>query len=206
MTANDATMIRELRDAIALPDLIAVDRLHERLVDKAEHEELFDIGYRTVDSPYGPLLLAATAQGLVRVAFDREGHDEVLSRLAVSISPRILRGPRRLDRVAAQLDEYFAGRRHQFELTLDLRLARGFRREVLMHLRDIDYGATASYAAIAAAAGSPAAVRAVGSACATNPLPIVVPCHRVVRSDGSIGQYLGGSETKRALLALEAAS
>ncbi|HUP76127.1 MAG TPA: methylated-DNA--[protein]-cysteine S-methyltransferase [Acidimicrobiales bacterium] len=205
MTTNEAGTISELFDAITLPDTGTVDRLHERLVDKAEREELLDLSYRTVDSPYGPLLVAATAQGLVRVAFDLEGHDAVLARLAASISPRILRGPRRLDRVAAQLDEYFAGRRHHFELPIDLQLAHGFRRTVLDRLCHISYGATATYAAIAAAAGSPAAVRAVGSACATNPLPIVVPCHRVVRSDGSIGQYLGGTETKRALLAMESA-
>jgi methylated-DNA-[protein]-cysteine S-methyltransferase len=140
------------------------------------------------------------------VAFALEGHDAVLAKLAASISPRILRGPQRLDRAAAQLDEYFAGRRHSFELPIDLQLAHGFRRNVLVHLRDIAYGTTASYASIAAAAGSPAAVRAVGTACATNPLPIVVPCHRVVRSDGSIGQYLGGTDTKRALLAMESSA
>jgi methylated-DNA-[protein]-cysteine S-methyltransferase len=159
-----------------------------------------------VDSPFGALLLAATTHGLVRIAFALEGHDTVLARLAETISPRILQDPKRLDHASMQLDEYFAGRRHTFELPLDLRLSHGFRRNVLAHLRDIGYGQTASYAAVAAAAGSPAAVRAVGSACATNPLPIVVPCHRVVRSDGTIGQYLGGTETKRALLAMESAA
>ncbi|MEO5840560.1 MAG: methylated-DNA--[protein]-cysteine S-methyltransferase [Acidimicrobiales bacterium] len=199
-------MINELFDSIMLPDTDTVVRLHERLVNDAERDGLLDVCYRTVDSPYGALLLAATTQGMVRVAFDLEGHDAVLSNLAATISPRILQAPQRLDRAAAQLDEYFAGRRQRFELPLDLQLSHGFRRNVLVHLRDIEYGTTASYSAIAAAAGSPAAVRAVGSACATNPLPILVPCHRVVRRDGSIGQYLGGTDTKRALLAMESAA
>jgi len=111
-----------------------------------------------------------------------------------------------LDPVAREIEEYFAGRRSQFDVALDFRLSQGFRRNVLGRLCEIGYGQTASYAAVAAAAGNPKAVRAVGSACATNPLPIVVPCHRVVRSDGSIGQYAGGLEAKRTLLALEAAA
>jgi methylated-DNA-[protein]-cysteine S-methyltransferase len=179
-------------------------RLHSRLVDEADRDGLLDVSYRTVDSPVGSLLLAATADGLVRVAFDREDHDVVLSRLASEISPRILRAPRRLDGAATQLEEYFSGRRRTFDVPIDLQLVHGFRRTVLTHLRDIGYGETASYAMVAAASGSPAAVRAVGSACANNPLPLVVPCHRVVRSDGSIGQYLGGTEAKQALLAIEA--
>jgi len=122
------------------------------------------------------------------------------------VSPRVLRAPARLDAAARELDEYFAGRRRQFGLPLDFQLSRGFRLAVLTHLREIDYGTTESYAVVAAAAGSPAAVRAVGTACATNPLPVVVPCHRVVRSDGSIGQYVGGPGAKQALLALEAAA
>src|SRR5207247_11158259 len=112
----------------------------------------------------------------------------------------------RLDPAARELEEYFAGRRTAFDLPLDMRLARGFRRTVLAHLPEIGYGHTASYAAVATAAGSPRAVRAVGTACATNPLPVVVPCHRVVRSDGTIGQYVGGVEAKHMLLALESAA
>jgi methylated-DNA-[protein]-cysteine S-methyltransferase len=179
-------------------------QLHTRLVDEAERDGVLDVSYRTVDSPVGSLLLAATPEGLVRVAFDREDHDAVLARLAAEISPRILLAPHRLDGAATQLDEYFDGRRRTFDVPIDLQLAHGFRRTVLTHLRDIAYGETASYAMVAAASGSPAAVRAVGSACAKNPLPLVVPCHRVVRSDGSIGQYLGGTDAKQALLAMEA--
>lgn len=205
MMRHETDTINDLFGASALPDTATVERLHARLLEVAGRDGLLDLCFRTMDSPYGPLLLVATTRGLVRVAFDIEGHEAVLAHLASAISPRILKDHRRLGLAAAQLDEYFAGRRHEFELDLDLQLSHGFRRNVLTHLRDIEYGSTASYAAIARAVGKPAAVRAVGSACATNPLPIVVPCHRVVRSDGSIGQYLGGSDTKRALLAMESA-
>jgi methylated-DNA-[protein]-cysteine S-methyltransferase len=179
--------------------------LHERLAADAEREGLLDLAYRTLDSPVGPLLLAATERGLVKVAFDRQDHDAVLAALAETISPRILRAPARLEQVTRQLDEYFTGGRRTFDVPLDLRLARGFRLSVLEHLPEIDYGHTESYAQVAAAAGSPKAVRAVGTACALNPLPLVVPCHRVVRSDGSYGQYAGGEEAKRVLLTMEAA-
>jgi len=178
-------------------------RLRDAFVADTERSELLDVAYRTLDSPVGSLLLAATTAGLVRVGFECEGHDRVLARIAADVSPRILRSGRRLDDVARQLDEYFARRRRDFDLALDLRLARGFRRIVLDHLRAVPYGTTASYAALAAASGRPAAVRAVGTACARNPLPLVVPCHRVVRSDGTIGQYGGGVEAKRLLLDLE---
>ncbi|WP_328456379.1 MULTISPECIES: methylated-DNA--[protein]-cysteine S-methyltransferase [unclassified Amycolatopsis] len=180
-------------------------RMHERLTAAAEREGLLDLAYRTLDSPVGPLLLAATEQGLVKVAFDRQGHDAVLAELAELVSPRILRAPARLEAATRQLDEYFTGGRRQFDVALDFRLARGFRLSVLEHLPEIGYGHTESYAQVATAAGSPKAVRAVGTACAKNPLPLVVPCHRVVRSDGSYGQYAGGEEAKRILLTMEAA-
>ncbi len=164
------------------------------------------MAYRTIDTPVGTLLLAATQRGLVRVAYARENHDLVLEGLARRVSPRILLAPARLDGIAREIEEYFAGVRSTFHVPLDLQLARGFRRTVLARLPKIGYGKTASYAAVAKASGSPKAVRAVGSACANNPLPIVVPCHRVVRSNGAIGQYVGGVEAKEALLALEAAA
>ncbi len=182
----------------------AYERLHDQLVERAERERLLDVSYRTVDSPFGPLLLAATTRGLVRVAFDREGHDAVLARLATEVSPRILHAARPLENAAVQFDEYFSGRRRGFDVPIDLRLATGFRRTVLRCLGRIAYGHTESYATVAEAAGKPNAARAVGSACSHNPLPIVVPCHRVVRSDGSIGEYLGGAEVKYALLTMEA--
>lgn len=178
-------------------------RLHARLAVAAQSDGILDIAYRTVDSPVGPLLLAATDRGLVRVAYQREDHDTVLQRLADRISPRILYAPARLDAATQQLEEYFDGTRHTFDLPLDWRLSAGFRAAVLHRLPDIGYGRTASYASVAALAGNPRAVRAVGTACATNPLPVVIPCHRVVRSDGSLGGYLGGVEAKRTLLTLE---
>ncbi|MDT4902906.1 MAG: methylated-DNA-[protein]-cysteine S-methyltransferase [Pseudonocardiales bacterium] len=178
--------------------------LHERLAERAATDGILDVAYRTLDTPVGTLLLAATERGLVRVAFDGEGHEAVLAALAARISPRVLKAPKRLDTAAQEIEEYFAGRRHTFDVPLDLSLSSGFRRQVLDHLPDIAYGHTASYATVAALAGSPRAVRAVGTACATNPLPVVVPCHRVVRSDGSFGGYRGGPEAKRTLLELEA--
>lgn len=179
--------------------------LHDRLSVAATGDGILDIAYRVVDSPLGPLLLAATEAGLVRVAFSSEDHDAVLQGLSDQISPRVLNAPARLDTVARELDDYFARRRRTFDISLDWQLSSGFRAIVLHHLPDIGYGHTASYAALAALAGSPKAVRAVGTACANNPLPLIVPCHRVVRSDGSIGNYRGGAEAKRLLLALEAA-
>jgi methylated-DNA-[protein]-cysteine S-methyltransferase len=187
-------------------DDVTLARLDRRLEQRATEAGLLDVAFRTIDSPVGPLLLAATPLGLVRVAYQREGHDAVLQALASKISPRILAAPRRLDDAARQVEEYFAGRRTDFAIALDLRLSAGFRRTVLDHLAAISYGHTESYAEVAAATGHPRAVRAVGSACATNPLPVVVPCHRVVRSDGSLGGYLGGLQVKRTLLELEATS
>jgi len=191
--------------------LLAVDddaqrRLHARLAAAAAERGILDIAYRTMDSPVGLLLLAATEIGLVRVAYASEDHDVILGQLSDRVSPRILHAPARLDRVARELEEYFAGARLGFDLPLDFQLAEGFRRTVLSHLPDIGYGQTATYAAIAAAAGNPGAVRAVGTACARNPLPVVVPCHRVIRSDGTIGQYVGGVEAKQTLLSMEAAA
>ncbi|HEY3750715.1 MAG TPA: methylated-DNA--[protein]-cysteine S-methyltransferase [Pseudonocardiaceae bacterium] len=194
-----------LFDALTTVDDDANARLHARLTAAAQQAGLLDVAYRTIDTPVGELLLAATDEGLVRVAFPVQDHDAVLERLAATVSPRILRSPARLDAASRQLDEYFAGRRTEFELPLDLRLASGFRRTVLAHLPEIAYGHTESYAQVASAAGSPKAVRAVGTACAMNPLPVVVPCHRVVRSDGSFGGYAGGAAAKEILLRMEAA-
>jgi methylated-DNA-[protein]-cysteine S-methyltransferase len=187
------------------PDLPAEDTgpLRARLAAAAAAHGLLDVTYRTLDSPLGTLLLAATPAGLVTVAYAVQDHDAVLATLAARISPRVVHAGLRLDETARQLDEYFAGRRSTFDTPLDLQLARGFRRTVLDHLRAVGYGTTTSYAGLATAAGRPTAVRAVGTACATNPLPIVVPCHRVVRSDGSPGRYVGGDAAKAALLALE---
>lgn len=202
---NTAPSDAQLLAALRADDTETLQRLRARLADTAERDGLLDVAYRTMDSPVGRLLLAATDRGLVRVAFALQGHDAALSQLATAISPRVLHAPARLDRVARQLDEYFTGDRTRFDVALDLRLASGFRRSVLEHLPDIGYGRTETYAQVATATGSSRAVRAVGTACATNPVPIVVPCHRVVRSDGTWGQYAGGADAKAALLTLEAA-
>jgi methylated-DNA-[protein]-cysteine S-methyltransferase len=185
-------------------ELGAVPRLRASLLDAADAEGLVDVAYAAIDSPAGPLLLAVTSEGLVKIAFAGiEAEGDVLAELAQRISPRVLHAPRRLDPVVRQLEDYFAGRRRAFDLPLDLRLAHGFRRTVLDELRAVSYGTTVSYTQLATAAGRPRAVRAAGSACATNPIPIVIPCHRVVRSDGSLGGYGGGLPVKRALLDLE---
>lgn len=185
------------------PDL---DRLRSRLAQTAADRGLVDVAYRTLDTPIGPLLLAATTTGLVRVAFEREDFDTVLAQLAAKVSPRIVAAPGPLDAVATQLEEYFAGIRHAFDLPLDHALSSGFRQEVQRFLPHIGYGRTLTYKEVAAQVGNPTAVRAVGTACATNPLPVVVPCHRVLRSDGGLGGYLGGLEAKTTLLDLERAA
>lgn len=196
---------------IPAPDLAAhlpvdpaqLDRLQNRLAAAARAERLLDVATRTVDSPVGPLLLAATAQGLLRVAYEREDFDGVLDTVASTVSPRILRDRGRLDPAARELEEYFAGTRQRFDLPLDHALSRGFRLRVQEFLPSIGYGSTLSYGQVAAQVGNPRASRAVGTACATNPLPIVVPCHRVLRGDGSPGGYVGGPDAKTTLLALE---
>lgn len=194
-------------------DLVGLDRdagsvvesvLRARLALVAAERGLLDVAYRTIDTPVGEMLVAATEVGVVRLAFAVEGFDQVLDTLARKVSPRVLRAPARLDGLVYEVEEYLTGRRRDFDLPLDLTLTSGFRRAVVQHLPEIPYGRTATYADVAALAGSPRAVRAVGTACAKNPLPLVVPCHRVVRSDGTVGQYAGGPAAKRWLLDLEA--
>ena len=187
-------------------DSVVESVLRARLALVAQERGLLDVAYRTVDTPVGEMLLAATEVGVLRLAFAVEGFDQVLDTLARKVSPRVLRAPARLDRLAFEVEEYLTGSRRSFDLPLDLTLTTGFRREVVRHLPEIPYGRTATYTEVAALAGSPRAVRAVGTACAKNPLPLVVPCHRVVRSDGTTGQYAGGPAAKRWLLELEAAS
>jgi len=165
---------------------------------------LVDVAYALLDTPVGELLLAATARGLVRIAYPGSGSwDEVLESLASQISPRVLAAPKRLDEARRELDEYFAGRRHEFELPLDWRLSSGFTRRVLRATARIPYGQTSSYGQVATAAGSPRGHRAAGNALGANPIPIVVPCHRVLRTGGALGGYGGGPERKQALLEIE---
>ncbi len=192
-------------DHFASPsDADTLSRLRDRLALGADAEGLLDVAYTTMDSPVGTLLLAATPKGLVRVAYDVEDHDRVLESLSRQISPRVLRAPRRLDAAARELDEYFGGQRRVFDLPLDLSLSKGFRQLVQRHLPQIGYGQTRSYRQVAELVGNPRAVRAVGTACATNPLPVVLPCHRVLKADGTPGGYVGGPHAKRMLLRLEA--
>jgi methylated-DNA-[protein]-cysteine S-methyltransferase len=176
-----------------------------RLAERAAREGLADVAYAQLDSPFGALTVAATTSGLVRLAFPEEPPDSVLERIAVRISPRIVRSGTRLDPVRRQLDEYFSGRRRRFEVPLDWSLIGPFARRVLSATAEIPYGGVLSYAQVASVAGSPRGSRAAGNALGANPIPIVIPCHRVLRSGGALGGYGGGTERKRWLLELEGA-
>ncbi|MGH2990802.1 MAG: methylated-DNA--[protein]-cysteine S-methyltransferase [Solirubrobacterales bacterium] len=180
-----------------------VHLLTARLAERAAEDGLLDVAYATADTPVGPVLVAGTPRGLVRVTFPQERRDDVLDELARNVSPRILESPAQLDDVRRELDEYFEGRRREFDLPLDWRLSHGFRRDALRALVDVPYGETVTYSELATSAGSPRAHRAAGSACGSNPIPIVVPCHRVVRTGGGLGGYGGGLEVKEYLLELE---
>lgn len=174
------------------------------VADRAAEEGLLDVAYTSVDSPLGPLVVAATPKGLVRVSYtDFRGEDEVLEDLARRVSPRVLEAPARLDGVRRELDEYFEGRREEFETAIDWSYLAGFTREVLRATARIGFGEVSTYAGVAEAAGSPRAVRAAGNALGANPMPVVVPCHRVLRTGGSLGGYTGGLERKEFLLRLE---
>jgi methylated-DNA-[protein]-cysteine S-methyltransferase len=165
---------------------------------------LLDVAYTNEDSPVGSLLLAASPRGLARIAYLGEvSEEQVLVELAASISPRVLEAPARLDPVRRELDQFFAGERHSFEIPLDWRLTRGFALRVLRATARIPYGSLSSYKQVAGQAGSPRAFRAAGNALGSNPLPIVVPCHRVVHSGGGLGGYTGGLDRKRTLLSIE---
>ena len=197
---DETAIERELRAAAARA---AEHRLPD-LGEAAATAGLLDVAYATLDSPLGTLLLARTDRGLVRLAYvDFEGEDEVVAELASRMSPRVLAAPRRLDDVRRELDQYFTGARHQFELPIDWRLTQGFGRRVLRATARIPYGGVSSYKQVAAAAGSPRGSRAAGNALGANPIPIVVPCHRVLHSGGSLGGYTGGVERKQLLLAVE---
>ncbi len=176
----------------------------QRLAERADAEGLLDVSYATVDSPFGPLLIAATPQGLVRVNLPSYDPEETLEELAERISPRILEAPARLDDARRELDLYFEGKLTEFDLPIDWRLTDGFRKKVQRAISHIPYGQTRTYTDMARSAGNERAVRAAGTACGSNPIPIVVPCHRVLRTGGGLGGYGGGLPMKEALLALEA--
>jgi methylated-DNA-[protein]-cysteine S-methyltransferase len=190
-----------LRRSSPDPGPAAADAVR-RAVEQAARDGLVDVAWTLTDTPVGPVFLAATEAGLVRVHFGRD--DAVLEELARQVSPRVVEHAGRLDPVRRELDEYFAGRRHEFDVPLDWRLSHGFRRTVLERLyAEVPFGATTSYLALAGLSGNAKASRAVGTAMATNPLAIIVPCHRVLRTGGGLGGYAGGLDAKRHLLALE---
>ena len=176
----------------------------ERFAARAEAEGLLDIAYTVEDSPVGPLMLAATKRGLVELGFEgRRELDLYLERLTRKLSPRVLEAPARLDPVRRELDEYFEGRRTRFDVPLDWSLSKGFTQRILRATAKVPYGEVSTYRQMAAKAGNERAVRAAGNALGANPIPIVVPCHRILRTGGSLGGYGGGPERKEFLLRLE---
>jgi methylated-DNA-[protein]-cysteine S-methyltransferase len=177
--------------------------LRASLARRAADEGLLDVAYGVADSPLGPLTVMVTPRGLIRLSYPGEGIDAQLAELAERVSPRILESPERTDDVRRQLDAYFAGERTAFDLAIDWRLVRGFAGQVLRATARIPFGSVSSYRAVATEAGSPNAFRAAGNALGSNPIPIVVPCHRVLHAGGGLGGYTGGLERKRYLLELE---
>jgi len=184
--------------------VLDLDRLRDVLARRAANDGLLDVAYGTYESPLGPLTVVVTPRGLVRVSYAHEAAlDQQLDELGTRISPRIFHAPATTDPVRRQLDDYFAGRRHDFNVRIDWRLVRGFAVNVLRATARIPFGGTSTYRGVATEAGSPNAYRAAGNALNTNPIPIVVPCHRVLHSGGGLGGYAGGLERKRYLLTLE---
>jgi methylated-DNA-[protein]-cysteine S-methyltransferase len=175
----------------------------DRFKARAAEEGLLDVAYATTDSPFGPLLLAQSKRGLVRVGLPNQDPEELLSELAARVSPRVLEAPAELDAARRELDLYFEGKLDRFDLPLDWSLSGGFRLRVLRAIARIPYGQTRSYTEMARKAGNERAVRAAGTACGSNPIPLVVPCHRVLRTGGALGGYGGGLPMKRGLLELE---
>src|SRR5262245_9590060 len=204
---TDNQLKQALRNSTTGGDL---DRAVERVLAEADRDGLIDIAYAGMDSPFGELLIAATDRGVVKLALPSHrgselSEEEILRQLADDVSPRVLRSPKRIDPVRRELDQYFEGKRHDFDVPVDWQLSHGFTGEALHAVAQIPYGETRSYGEIAKAAGNARAFRAAGTACGRNPVPLIVPCHRVVQSGGGIGNYGGGPEMKRALLELEGA-
>jgi methylated-DNA-[protein]-cysteine S-methyltransferase len=197
----------DLERRLARPTTTTVDltAVTAELARRADAAGLLDVAWATLDTPLGPIAVFVTPRGLVRVAYDRENFGEVADEVADQVSPRVLIAPKRTDPVRRELDEYFGERRRSFDIPIDWTLVRGFNQGVLRATAAIPFGETASYGEVAAAAGSPRAARAAGNALAGNPIPIVVPCHRVIHADGGIGGYTGGLANKRFLLSLEGA-
>ena len=177
-----------------------------RLAGQADAAGLMDVAYAETDSPFGKLLVASTRRGLVQLAYPNKDRDDLLRDLADRVSPRVLESPAKLDHVRRQLDEYFAKERQGFDLDIDFALTQGFFRKVLRATAKIPYGQVSTYRLVATRAGSPRASRAAGNALGSNPIPIVVPCHRVIHSTGGLGGYTGGLDRKVFLLELEGAA
>lgn len=202
MNLTQRELTKALQDAGSEIDLTGATR---KLAERAESEGVLDVAYATMESPFGELVVAGTERGIVRVALPQSDHDALLEDLATRISPRVLEAPARLDPVRRELEQYFQGRLMKFSVPVDWRLSAGFRSKVLHAIARIPYGHTLSYGEVAAKAGNPRAFRAAGTACGSNPVPLIVPCHRVVQSSGAVGNYGGGPEMKEALLKLEGA-
>ena len=196
---------RRLADAAARAPDLDLHRLRATLARRAADGGLLDVAHGTYDSPLGPLTVIVTPRGLVGLSYPGEGMAAQLDELADRVSPRILEAPERTDVVRHQLDEYFDGARHTFDIPIDWRLVRGFAANVLRATARIPFGGVSSYREVAAKAGSPNAYRAAGNALGSNPVPIVVPCHRVLHAGGGLGGYTGGLDRKRFLLRLEGA-
>ena len=201
-----------LRSASLPPGDVGAAAATGQLLARAEDEGLLEVAYGSVESPFGDLLAAVTPRGLLRLSYDPSRNDKVLQQIAEKVSPRILEAPQRLDPVRRELDEYFEGRRRKFDLKLDWGLTRGFFQAILRETARVPFGEVATYKQMAEAAGSPRAVRAAGNALGSNPIPIVVPCHRIVRTGGkmggyggTLGPYIAGPEIKQRLLELEGA-
>ncbi len=188
-----------------MPDPVAAAEAASRAAARAEAEGLIDVAYASVDSPLGNLIAAVTPRGLVRLAYDDGRSELVLEQLAEWLSPRVLEVPGRVDPVRRQLHEFFEGRRKGFDIPIDWSLVHGFGQAVLRATAGIDYGSVVTYGELAQRTGNPRAHRAAGTALGKNPIPIVVPCHRVVRSGGVLGNYTGGVDKKQFLLELEGA-
>jgi methylated-DNA-[protein]-cysteine S-methyltransferase len=203
---SEKKLEKMLRQAPSGGDL---DRAVQGVLARAERDGLIDVAYASVDSPFGRLLVARTDRGVVRLALpshrgDQRTDDEVLEDLARFVSPRVLESPARLDEERRELEDYFEGKRDHFDVPVDWKLTpAGFRNRALHAVARIPYGETRTYGQIAKQAGNERAFRAAGTACGRNPIPLIVPCHRVVQSGGGIGNYGGGPEMKRALLDLE---
>jgi methylated-DNA-[protein]-cysteine S-methyltransferase len=195
----------DLEQQLRAPQAAALDRtaLAAGLAERAATARLLDVAYAELDSPIGELIVFVTPRGLLRVKYADEPIESVLADVAARVSPRILRAPSRTDVVRRELDGYFSLRRRRFDLPIDWSLVRGFASGVLRQTARIPFGDVRSYGQVAAGAGSPRAARAAGNALGSNPIPIVVPCHRVLHANGSLGGYSGGLDRKRYLLALE---